>query len=74
MVARYHSRNFFLVVFEYRLVNYPSPVRKGTVAKGSHDAVRLRRVKPVRNKLLSLHGFQNYKNSNKFVQKTIISG
>ena len=48
--------------------NCPSPVRKGTVAKGLHDAVCLRGVISIRSKWSSLYGFQNYENSNKFVK------
>ena len=48
---------------------FPSPVRNGTVAKGSHDAVCLYGVTPIRQKWLSVYGLQNYENSNKFVKK-----
>ena len=61
--------HFFSMVFNYRVNNFQSPVRNGAVAKGSHDAVCLRGIRPIGHKWLSLHGFQNYENSNKYVEK-----
>ena len=56
-VAQYRSHNFFIDCVPLQFENSPSPVRNGAVAKGSHDAERLRGVMPIGQKWLSLNEF-----------------